>query len=34
MSDTTDTKWPYIQRAKIQSVFKVLKKKKKKKKNL
>ena len=26
MSDTTDTKWPYIQRAKIQRVFKILKK--------
>ena len=30
MSDTTDTKWPYIRRAKIQRVFKILKKKKKK----
>ena len=28
MSDTTDTKWPYIRRAKIQRVFKILKKKK------
>ena len=26
MSNTTDTKRPYIQRAKIQSVFKILKK--------
>ena len=26
MSDTTDIKWPYIQRAKIQRVFKILKK--------
>ena len=26
MSDTTDTKWPYIRRAKIQRVFKILKK--------
>ena len=30
MSNTTDTKRPYIQRAKIQRVFKILKKKKKK----
>ena len=30
MSDTTDTKWPYIQRAKIQKVFEILKKKKEK----
>ena len=27
MSDTTDIKWPYIRRAKIQRVFKILKKK-------
>ena len=27
MSDTTDTKWPYTQRAKIQRVFNILKKK-------
>ena len=26
MSDTTDIKWPYIRRAKIQRVFKILKK--------
>ena len=34
MSDTTDTKWPYIRRAKIQRVFKILKKKKKNGKRL
>ena len=32
MSDTMDTKWPYIRQAKIQIVLKILKKKKKKKK--
>ena len=34
MSNTTDTKRPYIQQAKIQSVFKILKKKKKNSKQL